>query len=433
MSAEYMSEYDDSTVGTAIGKMEQELYQVEYVLEYVDAIESKLEKTEDGKAEILQLIRAAQVITGNGGNDYNDDVKAFYQGELLGLELINSFDTSDDAPLRSGYAHTFLKYQLDQDRPAGLEPLETVAENRERLAQLAIAIQEDLSYPIDSYHLSSVYEEFGKKVTSKLNDTERLKLLSLMGYRMVVVQALLPYEASQNFADATYALLDAYPVPEGSQRSETDHAPQRTSIADLAQKYEYSIEHTESIIGPQEGIVFDEWQQVSHIRKLLHNTYLQLNSQSKDQDILSIPTEATVNQAILEKIQAFNVNRNLVNTGDLLSIIGELCAVHSGEKHPFVYEENTEIRGTFDSFQIVDVPTNKRLLQIMKSNDVDECDETYYQPTLAIRLNNPVFTFEKADGERKPEYAGGETVDIPLNYKNVALWRIPALPVETAS
>jgi hypothetical protein len=432
MSAEYMSEYDDSTVGTAIGKMVKELYQVEYVLEYVDSIESKLHKTEDGKAEILQLIRAAQVITGNSANDYNDDVKAFFQGELLGLELINSFDTSDDAPLRSGYAHTFLKYQLDQDRPAGLEPLETVAENRERLTQLAIAIQEDLSYPIDSYHLSSVYEEFGKKVTSKLNDTERLKLLSLMGYRMVVVQALLPYEASQNFADATYALLDAYPVPEGSKRSETNHDSQRISIAGLAQKYEFSIEHAESIIGPQEGIVFDEWQQVSHIRRLLYNTYIQFNSQSKDQDILSIPTEATVNQSILEKIKEFSINRNLLHTGDLLSIIGELCAIHSSDKHPIVYDKNIEIRGTFNSFQIVDAPTNKRFLQILNSNDVDECDETYHQPTLAVRLDNPVFTFEKADGELKPEYREGESVDIPLNYKNVALWRIPALPVETA-
>lgn len=414
MSIEFISEYNENTIVAAIEYMEKNMRSFNYIGEYIEDMQQIYSRYPDGEVELMRMVRAAQLITGRKAGDRTENVQAVYHGELFGLELINSLDPHVGKFFKTGYAQSFIQSSLEKDRPTHTEA--GGSSPQARLRWLSESLRTDLSFPIYDHDLHPIYEEFGQKATSKLSDETQYKELAMIGFRMIVIQALKP--SAKNNTDG---LMEGFPAPVKEFK-----IPLQT-IIDLERSFVKSSSANEILV-QQEPSNFMNWQDISNVRHALYNKFSEMNSSEGEIEISSESTLEEIDHYIEGNLLKFAEDHDLLGTNDLLSVRGEFYSIASDENDLSLYNHSTEIQGDFDSIRIVDVPSNSQLLK-----DLDEAIEAAAESlvsALAIRLVNPVFIVETTDGERLIEPAEGETIDIPLNYKNVILKRIKAKELE---
>jgi len=419
MSGEFRTEYTENAIGAAIENMERNMRNFKYVGEYVQEIQETYADYPEGKTELLRMIRAAQLITHRKSGDMSEEVQAVYHGELLGLELINYLEPDTGKFFKTGYAQSFFKFHTEKDRPPYTEPLESGLQQQARFGRLSESLKEELSFPIYAHGLNPIYEEFGQKATSKLSDEIPYQDLAMMGFRMIVTEALNPSVNS-----TTGELLEEYKAPELAPMPPV-------SIASLTRDYARSINKTEEIIGNQEGIHFAEWEDISWVRTELYKQFLRITTAEVEPPLSSASTLEEIEQYEEAELTAFNQENELISTHDLLSVRGEFFASPSTESDIDIYDKNTEVRGYFDGLEMVTVPSKRELAKAFEEN-IEEGKKHINNlvHTVAIRIANPVFIVVTTDGEEIIEHTENETISIPLNYKNIAFSRIKAEELE---
>ena len=418
MSAEFISEYNEDTISAAVEYMEDNMLGFNYVGEYIEDVQEIYSKYPDGEVELMRMVRAAQLITGRKAGDYSENVQAVYHGELLGLELINNLDPHVGKFFKTGYAQSFIQSSLKQDRPTFTEAVGSSPQAR--LHRLSESLQAGLSSPMYAHGLNPIYEEFGLKATSKLSDETEYQDLAMIGFRMIVTEALKP---SINGYDSE--LLKQYQAPAIEQKVSSQ------TIEELERTYARSINQTEEMISKQEDIQFTEWENISHVRKALYKKYVELDTSEAEPELTSISTLEDIFQFTENQLATFSQEHDLVGSNDLLSVRGEFFGVSSGEERLFIYDQNTEIRGIFDGFKMVEVPSNRQLSRFLDETiPADKKNMKNLIYSLAIRIVDPIFMIETTDGEQIIEHTQNATIDIPLNYKNVTYNRIKAEELE---
>lgn len=404
MSAEFTAEHNENTIVTAVENMERAMRTFGLVGEYVQNIQETYGEYPEGKVELMRMIRAAQLIANRGAADTGEEVQAIYHGELLGLELVNTLEPDIGQLFKTGYAQSFIAFHLNKDRPAHTEAAESNLEHQARLIRLSQSIQTDLSCPMYAHGLHPIYEEFGQKATSKLNDDTQYQDSAMMGFRMIVTEALKP-SMNGNASE----IMEKFQVPV----KEPKVTPR--TIANLEKNYAWSIYKTDEIIGEQEDINFVDWQDISHIREIFYDQFSKLNFQEEAPQLPDTATIAEAHRHIEAKLTQFAQDNELITVNDLLSI----------------YDKNTEIRGNFDSIKIVEVHPNGQLSDVIYENvEGEESDLGSPVASLAIRITNPVFIIESIDGQRVIGHAEDETFDIPLTYENTTYRSIKAEELE---
>ena len=418
MSGEFITDYNENSIVAAVDNMERNMRNCGYVGEYVQAIQETYAEYPEGEVELFRMIRAARLITNAKPGAMSEEVQAVYHGELLGLELINNLEPGVNQFFKTGYAQSFMNNELAMSRPSHTEAVESGLDQQIRLQGLSESIQEDLTYPIYVYELNPIYEEFGQKVTSKLSGEVQYQQLAMMGYRMIITEALKP-----SVNDGTTELLDEYPAPIKD--------PEALSIADLAENYAHSINHTEEIIGEQEPFNFVNWEDISYIRKNIYRKYNKLVLADEEEQVSNLSTLASPEKYIEDRLEKFNLKNELVGTGDLLSVRGVFFGT-SDDGNRFFYDDYMEVRGIFDGIHVIQTPSNEFLEDVYNSTDrtVVLNEPRSLEESVAIRILDPKFIHEEDDGEERLQPIHGNSIDIPLNYRKVSFWRIKAEALE---
>lgn len=422
MSAEFITEYNENTICAAVENMELNMRTFDYVGEYVQDIQELYADYPEGKIELIRMIRAAQLITNRGATDTSEEVQAVYHGELLGLELINNLQPEAGQFFKTGYAQSFIKFQLDKDRPTHTEAAESNLEHQMRLVQLSQSLQSDLTYPIYEHGLNPIYEEFGEKTTSKLSNKIQYQNLAMIGFRMIITEALKP-----SLNSLTNEVMEKFQVP----LKERSMPP--LSIADLERNYAQSIYNTDEIIGEQEGVDFVEWEDISFIRKTLYKKFTELDLSEEGPQVSGLSTIAEIDQYIEGELMEFAQNYELIGANDFLSIRGNFYSALSDENFFTLYDKQTEIRGNFGGIHVVQAPSKRQLQRAVNLNidsEEEEEEEEVLVCALALRVVNPVLIEEREDGKTTIKHTQDKTIDIPLNYKNVTYMRIKAEELE---
>lgn len=360
----------------------------DYVMEYVIEIQEMYSYIPNGEVELMDMLRAATSLLNHPTDELNDGVDAVYHGQLLGLEFVNYLQPDDEVPYKTGFSKSFLDVQTGLSKLTShtFEPQEL---QRARLAQ---SMFEDLSAPMVENGLNPIYEEFGKKATSKLSDEIAHQELAMMGFRLVVTEALKP-AFKPKLVEQILLRFDKHHVP--------------------------SVEEIIDTLGTEEAMHFVAWETISHHAKVLYGKYDQ------------IKTDENVQQQLTE----FNEKQELFLPNDLLTIDGNFFAVPNDDI-PFKYPAGTEIRGIFGGIHMVRVPTNAQLLRVIEAQGDDETineeDREYedMEASPAIRVLSPMYVAENDVGESFSEPSSDDWIDIPLNYTGTTYRRIKADQVE---
>ena len=419
MSGEFRTEYNENTIVAAVENMERNMRNCGYVGEYVQAIQETYAEYPEGEVELFRMIRAARLITNAKPGAMSEEVQAVYHGELLGLELINNLEPGVGQLFKTGYAQSFMNNELATSRPSHTEAVESGLDQQIRLQGLSESIQEDLAYPIYAYELNPMYEEFGQKATSKLSDELQYQQLAMMGYRMIITEALKP-----SVNNATRELLEEYPAPVKETGS-------TVSIADLARNYARSINQTEEIIGNQEPFDFVDWEDISYVRKNIYRKYNRLILTDEEEQVSNLSTLVSPDKFTEDRLAKFILKNELIGEGDLLSVRGIFFGT-SDDGNRFFYDDFTEIRGIFGGIHIVKTPSNEYLEDMYNTTNRASFIDGPKQLTdsVAIRILEPKFLHEEDDGEERLQPIDNNSIDIPLNYRKVSFWRIKAEALE---
>jgi hypothetical protein len=386
MSAEFTTDYDDQTNWNVIEDMERNIGYYGDTFQYVQEIQEAYNGFTEGRVELQRMIRAAQLITGRKAGDFSQEVQSVYHGELLGIELVNTLQANTGMPYKMDFAQSFMKYRLEKDRPKDGPLVESSLELEARHARLSRALQVVLTPSPDNPQLNPLYERFAERASAQLTDDIEQQYLTLMGFRMIVTEAL-GLTAHEN-------------------------------------GYKYSDRHMRDI-----GVesIREYWQDITSVRKNLLRHYQRLEVPT---DFLTSNRQdniETIDRFAKQQLEDFNERHKLLKENDLISVYGDLFAISRPEDiEPFTlrYDQQTEIKGVFDSIQIVDVPSPRHLNHtIINPEETAGNDTKKYVSSLAIRLRNPVFTCSSDKGNATYT-AIGQSVDIPLVYKNVVYHRI---------
>jgi hypothetical protein len=404
MSAEFMREYDDDSVMAAVENMERTLRSFNYVAEYIKVIEDAYQEFPGGVEEITNMVYAAQFVTDRQSDDFGDEVAAFYNGELLGLEFINNIQPGVETLFKRGYAQSYTYHKLTEEQPGHISLQEDRQAMDVRFSRISKGIRDELQVPLTSHELNPLYEAFGQSISKSLADNDEQQNLALLGFRMVVLEALKPVGKNIAMNQA------AHPT-----------------INDVELNYANSIQRTDEVLGEQAPFDFVEWTDVTHLKKMIYMNYLKATVRA---DLFDDTPLDESDRAIEKEMTEYNRARTRFEEGDLMSIQGELFGIISGEESPNVFNKDTEIRGLFAGLKIVEAPTNKRLPVALKEPYSGNTHERHLEASVAIRLTNPVFT-HYIGKEPTVELALDRTVDIPLSYKNVTVKHIDALALES--
>lgn len=396
MSAEFFIPYSNSSIETAIENMEKTMSSFDYATQYALEIQEAYASMPNGDNELGKMVHAAQYIANRQTDDAGEEVQAIYHGELLGLGFINYLKPDDGVLHKTGYAESFIQFHigLDQLSYAGPSNEETLS------SRLSKSIQLDLSQPMQEHGLRPIYEEFGKKVTSKLSDEPAHQELAMMGFRMIVIEAL-----------------------------KQKRAPR--TIADLEKEYIPSIEETEAIIGNQEWIQFPEWVNISNIREIIYKKYCELSSLNEEDQLSNHSAPASVDRYTEERLMEFALENGCIDMGDLLSVRGEFFGT-SGKGYQFLYNEFIEVRGIFDGIRVVETPSNKYLQKLADPENTSdiENDTEHFIKSVSLRIVDPKFIFDNKHGIKMPQPDDQKIIYIPLNYSAVTFKRLKATELE---
>jgi hypothetical protein len=430
MSVESMSEYPESTIAAAVENMNRTISNFKHISEYIVAVQNGYAEQLNGKAELFSMVRAAHLITNAQPGDFGEKVQAVYHGEVLGLELLNHLEPGKSSHFKSGYAQSFIRQSVEKSRPPTSRTPETSLEHQHRLVSLAWSIQAELSQPNDSDQLHPLYETFGQASASKLSDDLSYQYLTMMGYRMIINEALQPAVLG-----STYELLQTYQVAPRNNTAPAATEKKRSiiTIADLERQHKPSVKELKEIV-EEPQLTGLEWKNITSFRKRLLRHFDDTEARIEQLSAMDDQPIESFNRLLEYDIQAFNNKYNLLTENDLLAIEGEFFAVTN---HPLIgthtlrYDLNTEICGSFDGLHVVDVPPNKQLLKAIFDPKAYENDKDIGTiRTIAIRIKNPEFITLLSDSTKDYEHPPEETIDIPLVYKNVTFRRIKAADLE---
>jgi hypothetical protein len=410
MSAEFMTEYDDQTNWNVIESMERNIGYCGDVFQYVQSIQEAYAGFSDGKVELQRMIRAAQLITGRKPGDFSQDVQSVYHGELLGIELVNTLQADTGTPYKMGFAQRFMRHHLRNDLPKK-GPLEPSLEIEARHNRLARTLQVKLAPSEDEDILNPLYARFSKRSSEHLTDDLEQQYYTMMGFRMVVTEALAP---SMPFS--TQRVVEKV----GDMTNESMRLG--LSIEELVEKYRYSEQHIRDL-----GIesIKHKWQNISYLRRTLLYYHNHLDMPA---ELLGGDAQADIEQIDAyssEQLEMFIEQYDVLKKGDSLAIFGDYFAIsHPKGMEPFTirYDQTMQIKGVFDSIQIVDVPSSRHLKQVVRKPDEVPKNQSLVH-SIAIRLKDPVYSYYA--GEEPYIYpTHEETIDIPLIYGSVVYHKL---------
>jgi len=404
MSAEFFTEYNDSTIGAAVGNMETTMRRFRYVAEYAREIEDIYSELPYGQTELEHMIRAAQCVVNHQSDEPSEEVRSVYYGELLGLEFINYLQPDNGDNFKIGIAESYLQIKLGLHRLTN-NGTETEAA---QLVQFSESIKSELSQPMIEHGLNPIYEEFGTKATSNLTDDVAHQELAMMGFRLIVTEALKP-------------TLKPKLVGEILSRFDDDYIP--------------TIKEMEELLGDEEVLQTVEWEDIAYIPKVLFARYNQIKELDEEQQLSNLAILASMDRYTENRLMEFNMEHQLILPNDLISVDGDMFAVAAGDI-PLLHFKDIEIRGIFGGIHMLRVPTEAHMLRMVLGGDDDETVEKKYredpalQETPAIRILSPMYVVTNVDDKSFSESSDNEWIDIPLNYENISYMRIAADELE---
>jgi len=415
MSAEFFTERNENSIEFAVKNMQRTMDAFSDLTDYVAEVEETYARIPKGKDELRLMIRTAQCITNKPFNSLEDEVLVTYYGEIIGLEFINYLETDNGEYYKTGFAQSFMQLQIDIDKLTNYS-----ADQKdvwvERISQ---SIQQDLSQPLETHGLNSLYEAFGQRAAERLTPNITHQKLAMMGYRMIVTEALKP---SLNV-----------PSEKKPQSSHTVKAKLgRQSIADLEKKYVPSVEETEAVLGDIEGVMLPEWEDISYIRQNIYTKYDQLVASDEERDEASNLSMLISAEGHMEdRLNKFTLENDLIRVDDLLSVSGEFFGI-SNEGREFQYGQFTEIRGVFDGLHIIEAPSEWDLDRVIDDETGEEANEAihYTEETVALRLKDPKFLYEDNDGNKELHPNEDTEIYIPLHYQSVDFMRLKSDDLE---
>jgi len=424
MSAEFMTEYPETAISSGIERMEKNIRENGSTPEYLIAIQKAMSHEPVEKAELYQLMRVARFVahTLEGDNDSNE--QAVYNGELLGLLLINFIQPSDDTQksFRGGFSQSFLKNRLDKSRPRG-ESYEGGDEHRNRLFQIAESIRTELTPPtaeqiFDPLYektaaqaLDPLYETFGAKLAATLTDTVSEQQSTMVGFRLVISEALHP-----SLQHTTAEVLNKLGSIATRKATPVLRKPAAEKIPD--EKYIREL----------------EWDSLSGARKKLLTEYIKLALVHRELANADDPEREAIISDLEEKLNDFNTHNKLFEKDEYLNIYGDLFAIASdtidGKSGIIKSNESTDIRGYFGGIKLVEVPSDKQLRKaIMDPELYKQQGHIPLVLSIAVRIVDPLFIHhtysDESDESKETRQDGiGISIDIPLSYKNVTFQRL---------
>lgn len=422
MSAEFMTEYNDNSVSAAVENMEYYIEHFGEVTDYIVTIQEAYAQYPEGSVELHRMTRAAQLITNRKAGDLSEEVQAVYHGQLLGIELVNNLEPGIGTHFKTGYAQTFFQTQLQESRPKDTWHAETSLEQTERLIQLSLSIQDDLSQPEYIGGLNPRYEQFGQKITSKLTNESMYQELAMMGFRMILKEAHAPstleFSPEQNHfieqvvENAVVENLDRTTFE--NEDYYDDNWDDDTAGERLADGEAPDIADVEKIVGKPFEL---DWENISDACAALYAEYKRLEKIEKEMnDDLESPVSDISEMSSEELLIAFNENNNYIYSHDLLSVTGDQFIIeHSKDADSNMYklDEDSEIRGIIEGISFVMAPSKKQMEHLKQGG---KSSRKKYIPVPAIRILNPIAIVTYGENKTHKEYHLGPVMDIPLNY-----------------
>lgn len=401
-------ERNENAIEFAAKNMQRTMDTFRDLIDYVAEVEEVYENVPKGKDELGKMFTIAQCIASKPFDSADEDVQAAYYGEVIGLEFINYLETGHGDFYKTGFAKSFMALQVNID----MLTFETVESEEAWRTRISKSIQQDLSQPLDTHGLSAQYELFGRRAAQRLSADESRQELAIMGFRMVVTEALKP------------PLVEA----ENETAYNSHTAPSKLAKQSLvAQKVHFpSIEETEAVFGNLESMILPEWENITHIRTALYKKYKQLNASDEEEQLSNLSTLASSDNHIKKRLNAFNSELKLIARDDWLRIKGQFFASGSGDRGFGLTDNDVEVRGVFESIVVVKVPSAQQLSSIIEYDEKLEMgmlDVTHFEVSPAIRLANPLLVSTAEDGTETTERFEGETIDVPLNYENIIFER----------
>jgi hypothetical protein len=432
MSAEYITEYNENTIIAAVQNMESNLRNFDYVVQYAATIgEEYALYAEKGRTELFHLMRAAQLVVHDYSSDFSDAEKAFYHGELLAMEFVNYLEPDIGQPFKMGYAQSFIRSELDKS-VAENRKAETTLKHSQRMAQRSANIRKSLSEPLQKHGLNPLYEEFGSKATSKLTDEPAHQELAMMGFRMIITEALMPSSTNMT-TEVMKKVREQMGKSATYQTTSVEPKIPLQTIIDLERNHAQSIQNTEEIIGEQDGINFVNWEDISYIGKTFRNEFDNLSFEDDKLEINALTSIEEIDNLIEDRLIDFNRRNEIIGENDLISVRGSFFSDSFDEEISLLFNKpNTEIRGFFGGICLVEAPSDNHLKNVLRrlknQQGTEEPKSFILTPAIVIML--PKEIEDSPDGNGKIVKKDLDSIEIPLNYTNLTFKRIKALDLE---
>ncbi|MFZ1301594.1 MAG: hypothetical protein WAQ27_03385 [Candidatus Microsaccharimonas sp.] len=446
MSQEYFDETQYQTVDTMAVNSFNEARQYQTSLtKFLQTIFDKYEQAPDGAAELIRLRRVAQFITHNSSASFNNEVQAVFNGQLMGLQILNYIDPAE-APA-TDYSHLFMKDALKgsqegivvkgeavQDPSTGryIRPTaEPVAAQQQRLWNLAEQMRFSLSEMSADSRLSDAYEDFIHVAASELYEKNtELHDLTKVGFRLILKQ----YE----FYTGDGSDDDPYADREDDSAVETATESIQATPSASRESYLPSDKSLAEITGmPNETGSLDLLVDIENINDDTLKILEKFNELIPIADGLNMSDDKVADatyELLEEELEKFNIENDLINPDDMLLISGDFYAFASdGEDGAITrYENHVEIRGIYNGLSVIDMPSNKELQRMLNRRSKGDTRDLPNKLAMvpAIQLDDVVIlTYDGESEDPEITHLTGLTLDIPVHYESVdfQILRAPAL------
>jgi hypothetical protein len=383
MSAEFLTNDNENTALSAIENMDRTVEYLGDVPGYVQSIQETYAQYPEGPHELSTMMNAAKLISYRGNNIVDEKIRSVYHGELLGLELINNIEPGVNTYFKKGFAHSFLRHRAE---------IRAATHRGENPMEDSVIMQSELSSPDYLSDIDPRYERFGQKLTSDLTDDLLSREYAMMGFRMILAQAL---------------------------------SPKFLGISSSA--YIPPIGEIEQIVGETAPL---KWEDISDKCREILNAFNYLEMSEEERDNPTLQTESALETFMEARLVQFNEECGIIGKGDLLSVIGDQFVLeHVGETTPVAVPmaETTELRGIVEGIHLINAPTQRRLTQFKEDGNINNDSSTLVP---AIRILNPIGVSDYDEFQTRYQYNLGSIMDIPIYYNDVKFSQLKAEAIE---
>lgn len=405
--------------------------------DFTQKIFNSYEETPEGATELIRMKRVAQFITNSDSSSFSPDVEAVFTGELIGSQLLNYMHPKV-API-TGLAQGFMQGHLAQSQhllvegtrpyydpltestivPPLIEPLAT---RQGRMAYYAARLRNSLSDGDEENSLPDGLETFLQTVAVELHSDPELIRLTKIGARLILNEHL---QTSLNLV--TDDLLDTYgttlPAKKMLEKGRDSYRPSDEALAEMT-----GMHHVE-----KSSDALFSYEDVAFVRTNIYRKFKKIFNSMGDIDLTDDTVAQKVYADIKEELDTFNKNFAFISEGDSLVICGDFFAYATdGESGAITrYSPRIEVRGEFKEINVVEIPTNKELLEVIKLEEREGGIETDSDGTKSYQFNTHTFSpslhiinptllvFGERDNSPEIKYLHGLTLDVPLLYRDV--------------